>query len=147
RRLEVPVRLTRAGKATLAPAGVAGEAWMAMQSMSRRPAGKWQPFVATSEPLDFEVRGLPANRPCDFSGNIGELAVTTPASKHKMAAGTPFTLTVRLEGQGYLPRSGSVDLAANPEFSRRFRALLNNDRALSDTSREVSYQLRPLSAG
>jgi plasmid stability protein len=147
RRLEVPVRFTRVGKGSLPSANVAGDVWMAAPTKSKRSAGNWQPFVATSEPLDYEVRDLPASRPRDFRGNVGELHVTTSASQTKMPAGTPFTLTIRLEGQGYLPQQGSIDLTANPEFNHRFRMLIDNDRAASDTSREVTYTLRPLQAG
>src|SRR5262249_41038172 len=99
-----------------------------------------------SNPVDVEVRELPAARPPEFSGNIGDLRVSASASQTKMPVGTPFTFTVRLEGQGYLPRSGSLDLAGSPEFTRRFRVLANQDRALADNLREVTYTLRPNSA-
>jgi hypothetical protein len=94
--------------------------------------------------LAVEVRDLPAAKPHDFSGNIGALRLTASASQTKMPAGTPFTLSVRLEGQGYLPRSGSLRLETQPEFTQRFRVMPNADRALSDTLREVTYTLRPL---
>jgi hypothetical protein len=146
RRLEIPVRLTQAGKVSIPAAGVAGQVFVSAGGMSRRTGGRWTPFVATSEALDVDVRDLPANRPRDFSGNIGELRITTSASQTKLQTGTPFTLTARLEGVGYLPRAGSLNLAANPEFTHRFRVRADADRAVSDTLREVTYQLRPLSA-
>jgi hypothetical protein len=71
------------------------------------------------------------------------LRIMTAASQTKMSAGTPFKLTVRLQGEGYLPHPGSLDLASNQEFTRRFRVLLDQDRATSDTLREVTYTLRP----
>src|SRR5262249_47003948 len=146
RRLEVPVRFTKAGNLTVPAAGVSGEALLAGLS-GQRQGGRWQPFVATSESLTFDVRDLPQDRPRGFSGNIGDLKVTATASQTKMPAGTPFTLTVRLEGQGYLPRPGSLNLAANPEFTHRFRVQPKEDRALSDTLREVTVTLRPLNSG
>jgi hypothetical protein len=146
RRLEVPVRLKGAGKVALSAAGVAGDAWLHAPMGNRRAGGRWQPFVATSAPLDIQVRDLPAQRPPDFRGNIGELKVSASASQTRMPAGTPFTLSVRLEGQGYQPHPGSLDLTTNPEFTRRFRILQDNDRAMSDTLREVTYTLRPLDA-
>src|SRR5262249_32296074 len=73
RRLEVPVRFKQAGKMVLPPAGVSGDAWVNGSSMGRRQAGRWQPFVATSDLVSFDVRDLPADRPRDFSGNIGDL--------------------------------------------------------------------------
>jgi hypothetical protein len=146
RRFEIPVRLTRTGKLSLPSAGVAGEVFAAAISSIRRANGRWQPFTAVSEPLAIEVRELPANKPRDFSGNIGTLKLTASASQTKMPGGTPFTLTVRLEGQGYLPHPGSLDLAARQEFTQSFRVLPNADRALSDTLREVTFTLRPLNA-
>jgi hypothetical protein len=143
RRLAVAVRFKQAGRASLSAAGVSGEAWIPGSPANRRLGGRWQPFVAVSDPLEIEVRELPASRPRDFSGNVGELRVTTSASQTKMTAGTPFKLTVRLEGERYLPHSGSLDLASKPEFTRRFRVLLDQDRAMSDTLREVTYTLRP----
>jgi len=143
RRLAVAVRFKQAGKVSLSAAGVSGEAWIPGSPASRRTGGRWHPFVAVSEPLEFEVRELPASRPREFSGNVGELRVTTSASQTKMPVGTPFKMTVRLEGEGYLPHSGSLDLAANRDFTRRFRVLLDQDRAMSDTVREVRYTLRP----
>jgi hypothetical protein len=148
RRLEVPVRFQQTGKISMPMAGVAGESWVpgaaGGNAPARRLVGRWQPFVATSDPLAIEVRDLPVSRPHDFSGNIGALKVEANADQSKMPAGTPFTLTVRLEGEGYLPHPGSLHLADDPEFTRRFRVLANNDRALSDTLREVTYTLRPL---
>jgi hypothetical protein len=146
RRLEVPVRFTQTGKIALPSAGVAGEVLAGAPSANRRTNGRWQPFAAVSEPLAFDIRDLPVSKPGDFSGNIGALKVTSSASQTKMPAGTPFTLTVRLEGQGYLPRPGSLDLAARPEFTRNFRVLPDADRALSDTLREVTFTLRPANA-
>jgi hypothetical protein len=146
RRLEIPVRLKETGKVALAAAGVAGEAWQAGASANKRTGGRWLSFVATSSPLDVEVRDLPANRPREFHGNIGEVKLSASASQTKMPAGTPLTLSVRLEGQGYQPHPGSIDLANSPEFTKRFRVHQDNDKALSDTLREVTYTLRPLDA-
>jgi hypothetical protein len=146
RRLEVPMRFKEAGRITVPSAGVAGEVWVNSVSPGRRSNGRWQSFVAVSSPLNIEIRNLPANRPRDFRGNIGPLRVTTTADQTRMPVGTPFKLTVRLEGQGYQPAPGSVDLAANPDFATHFRILPDNDRALSDTLREATYTLRPLDA-
>jgi hypothetical protein len=145
RRFEVPVRFTRTGSFSLPAAGIAGEVLAVGQSAGRKTASRKQSFTALSEPLSWEVRDLPGAKPPGFSGNIGELKVTSTASHTKMAVGTPFTLTVRLEGDGYLPRPGSVDLAKESEITRRFRALPDADRAISDKMREVTYTLRPLS--
>jgi hypothetical protein len=148
RRLTVPVRLKEPGKVVIPFAAVAGEAFVPDVAVQGKRGGRgaWKPFSTTSSPLEFEVRDLPggAARPRDFSGNIGELRVKAEASLTRMPAGTPFTLTVTLDGQTYLPRPGSLDLPGRPEFTRRFRVLLDHDRDISDTVREVTYTLRPL---
>ena len=148
RRLTVPVRLKEAGKVVIPAAGVAGEAYVPDISGPAKRGGRstWKGFSTTSSPLEFEVRDLPggATRPRDFSGNIGELRVKAEASQTRMPAGTPFTLTVTLDGLTYLPRPGSLDLAGRPEFTKRFRVLLDHDRDISDTVREITYTLRPL---
>jgi hypothetical protein len=145
RRFEIPVRFNQIGTFSLPGAGVAGEVLAAGQSSGRKTAMRREAFTALSEPLTWEVRALPAGQPRDFSGNIGALKVTATASHTKMTAGTPFTLTVRLEGEGYLPRSGSVEPGNKPEFASRFRVLPNAERVLSDTLRETTFTLRPLS--
>src|SRR5262249_5746996 len=122
RRFEIPVRFTKAGKTALPAAGVAGEVWTSASISNRRTNnGRWQPFTAVSEPLAIDVRDLPKGAPPDFNGNIGELKVSAAASQTKIPAGTPFTLTVRLEGHGYLPRGGSLELEKRREFAERFR--------------------------
>jgi hypothetical protein len=109
--------------------------------------GRWQRFAATSAAVEFDVRDLPGGaKVSDFSGNIGTLQVTATASQTQMKAGTPFNLKVRLEGDGYQPRPGSIDLAGSPEFTRRFRVRLEDDKGISETMREVTYTLRPLDA-
>jgi hypothetical protein len=148
RRLTLPVRLKDPGKIVLPATGVSGEAYVpdVPAPGKRGGRGAWKAFSTTSSPLEFEVRDLPggAARPPDFSGNIGELRVKAEASQARMPAGTPFTLTVTLDGQTYLPRPGSLDLPGRPEFTKRFRVLLDHDRDISDTVREVTYTLRPL---
>src|SRR5262249_38222155 len=140
------VRFKQAAHVTLPMAGVSGEAWVPGSPTNRRGGGGWPPFVATNNPVDVGVREVPAAPPPEFRGNNGDPRGAASATQTEMPVGTPFTFTVRLEGQGYLPRSGSLDLAGSPEFTRRFRVLANQDRALADNLREVTYTLRPNSA-
>lgn len=151
RRLALPLRFRQASKGTLAAARAAGDVFLPGQPAPRQPAlrGKWQAFAAASDPVDFEVRGLPAGggRPRDFSGNIGLLRLSAAANQTRMPIGTPFALTVRVEGHDYLPETASLDLEKRPEFSKSFRVRLEQDKPVSDKARELTFTLRPLDAG
>jgi hypothetical protein len=140
RRLIVPLRIRAGGTATIAPAKAAGEVYV--------PAGgkaKWEPFVAVSQPLTFtalDLRGR-ADRPGDFSGIVGRPKVSAQASQTRMAAGTPFTLTLRIEGNSST-QAAAPDLAAQPAVAKGFRFRHENDRTAGDNAREFIYTLRPL---
>jgi hypothetical protein len=148
RRLALPIRLREAGKTMIAAARVAGDAYVPANPAAKGSAarGGWTAFAASSPCLEFEVRPLPAdaNQPRGFSGNIGELRISASASQTRLAVGTPFTLTVRVEGKDYLPKTAGLELEKQAEFPKRFRIRLEQDRAVSDKAREVTYTLRPL---
>ncbi len=142
RRLAIPLRLREGGEVTLGPAHAAGEVYVALDARK----GRWQPFVAASAPLTFSVLDLrrQAGRPADFTGVVGNVRVTAQASATEMAAGTPFTLTVRLEGNGSVIAAGGPDLAARPEFAQRFRVRAGEAHSAGEKAREFTYTLRPL---
>jgi hypothetical protein len=142
RRLSIPLEAREAGEVTLAAAHAAGEVYVSLGTK-----GQWEPFVVASEPLTFHVLDLRrrADRPPDFSGAVGSLNVTAQASQTRMPAGTPFTLTVRLEGNGSVASVGAPDLAARPEFTKGFRVRAEEARDVSGNAREFTYTLRPLS--
>lgn len=140
RRLTIPLRMKEGGPVTLPPARAAGDIYL--PSGNR---GRWEPFVAVSEPLTFTVIDLRgrADRPADFGGAVGPLKVTARASQTKLAVGTPFTLTVRLEGPASLAQVTAPDLAARPEFARAFRVRSEEERT-DGLARKFTYTLRPL---
>jgi hypothetical protein len=142
RRLEVPLRVGAAGSVVLPPARVAGEVYLGPAA----PGGKerWEKFVAASEPLTITIRDLP-NRPPDYTGGVGQFRLTAKASLTKMAAGTPFTLTLRQEGTGSLGRATAPELTKQPGFDR-FAVRPEGDRLASDQAREFTYTLRPRDA-
>jgi len=110
--------------------------------------GQWEPFVVASDSLTFAILDLRrrADRPADFTGAMGEVRVTAKASQTEMPAGTPFTLTVRLQGNGSVASTGAPDLAARPEFANNFRVRAEEARtATGGKLREFTYTLRPLS--
>jgi BatD DUF11 like domain len=143
RRLSIPVRVREGGQVTLAAAHAAGEVFVPTAGNK----GQWEPFVVTSEPISFAILDLRrrADRPPDFSGAVGEVRVSAEASQTQMPAGTPFTLSVRLQGNGSVASIGAPDLAGRPEFSDGFRVRLEESRTLPGNVREFNYALRPLS--
>jgi hypothetical protein len=144
RRLTIPLRVKEGGQVTLAAAHAAGEVYVPADGNK----GQWESFVAASEPLTFSVLDLRrrADRPPDFTGAVGDVRVTAKASQTEMPAGTPFTLTVRLEGSGSVTSAGAPDLGARPEFSKGFRVRHEESRTVAGNARQFTYTLRPLSA-
>jgi hypothetical protein len=143
RRLAIPLRIREGGETKLAVAHASGEVYVPQTGNK----GRWEPFVVTSEPLTFNALDLRrrADRPPDFTGAVGTLRVTAQASQTRMSAGTPFTLTLRLEGNGSVASAGAPDLASRPAFTSRFRVRAEEARNVSESAREFSYTLRPLS--
>jgi hypothetical protein len=144
RRLSIPLRARAGGEVTLAAAHSSGEVFVPAGGNK----GQWEPFVSASEPLTFSILDLRrrADRPIDFTGAVGAVRVTSRASQTEMPAGTPFTLTVRLEGSGSVA-AGAPDLSARPEFAKGFRVRTEEARTVGGNAREFTYTLRPLSEG
>jgi hypothetical protein len=143
RRLSIPLRVREGGEATIAAAHAAGEVYVPHAGNK----GQWEQFVVASEPLTFTILDLRrrADRPPDFTGAVGSLRVTAQASQTRMPAGTPFTLTLRLEGNGSVASAGAPDLASRPEFTKSFRVRAEEARNGGSNLREFTYTLRPLS--
>jgi hypothetical protein len=143
RRLAIPLRLREGGQVTLAAAHASGEVFVPTDGNK----GQWEPFVVASEPITFAVLDLRrrADRPPDFSGLTGEVRVTAEASQKEMPAGTPFTLTVRLQGNSSVASALAPDLAARTEFTDGFRVRPGESRSPAANVREFTYTLRPLS--
>lgn len=142
RRMSVPLRVREGGAVTLAAAHAAGEVCVS----ARGNKGQWEPFVVASEPLTVTALDLRrrADRPADFTGAIGSVRVTARASQMQMPAGTPFSLTLRLEGSG-VASATPPDLAARPEFAKGFRVRTEEAHTVAGGAREFTYTLRPLS--
>jgi hypothetical protein len=64
---------------------------------------------------NLEVRALPtAKRPATFSGAIGRFQISTQANRRSIAAGDPFRLTLRIQGQGNFGAFQMPGLAGHP---------------------------------
>ena len=151
RRVTVPLWVRQPGQVQIPTARVSGQVYVppnfpVIKVGANDLGGKLESFVAVSSALSCTVRDVPdrPDRPRDFSGAVGELHVSTTASQTQLAVGTPFTLTVRLEGSGSLARISAPDLAGQSEFTPRFRVRPDDDRQVSNQVREFTYALRPL---
>jgi hypothetical protein len=57
-----------------------------------------------SEPAAFEVKPLPPNAPPNFSGAVGNFAMTTEAKPKRVQVGDPITVTSAVSGRGNFDR-------------------------------------------
>ena len=80
--------------------------------------GSLTPVTVTSEPVEIEVRPLPtADRPLNFTGIVGSLAVDASVDRAELEANDAVTLTLRVSGEGNLRGLAppELDLAADFE--------------------------------
>src|SRR4029077_11262348 len=57
-----------------------------------------------SEPATFEGKPLPTNAPPNFSGAVGNFAMTTEAKPKRVQVGDPITVTSTVSGRGNFDR-------------------------------------------
>ncbi|MEX1044696.1 MAG: hypothetical protein WEC73_01085 [Chthoniobacterales bacterium] len=73
------------------------------QPDGRSPTAGWTNFSRASDPLPLEVAPLPADRPEDFTGGVGQFQALAPQVDPLVAAaGEPVTLRLGVEGRGNL---------------------------------------------
>src|ERR1700730_2021015 len=63
-----------------------------------------------SEPATFEVKPLPPNAPPNFSGAVGNFAMTTEAKPKRVQVGDPITVTSTVSGRGNFDRVNAPTL-------------------------------------
>ena len=141
RRLTFPLRVRKAGEVEVPPMRVAGEVYLDIDGKGAR---RLEGFVAVSEPLKFRVRDLP-QKPADYNGTLGPCRLIATASRTEMPAGTPFTLTLREEGQGNLSAVTPPRLEDMPDFADHFVIRAESDNLRSEKVREFTWTLRPRS--
>lgn len=75
---------------------------------------------ASTGPITLEVQPLPTeNRPADFTGLVGTLALSSDISARETAVGDPLVLTLTITGDEPLERIDPPD--PRPLFAERFR--------------------------
>jgi hypothetical protein len=146
RRLTVPVRVCDGGAVEVPPVRAAGEVYVpgaAPVAQGAGAAAHWQPFVAVSPPLKMSIREFP-NKPSNYNGGVGIFTLSASASQTEMPVGTPFTLTLKQDGQGNLDRVNPPDLNGQPGFADRFVSHFDSKRVTKQGC-EFTYTLRPRS--
>jgi hypothetical protein len=74
--------------------------------------GRTVPTLVTSQPITLEVLPLPeTGRPSDFSGFVGDIALTTAIDRSRAETNEALTFTVQIEGEG------NVRMLPEPEIS------------------------------
>lgn len=106
---------------------------------------------AASRPVEIEVLPLPeTDRPDDFTGLVGNLAITSSVDRDSLAANEAVTLAVQVSGRGNLKALAPPDLdfpptveAFPPEVSDRLRT---TEAGVTGT-RTYEYVLIPRAPG
>jgi hypothetical protein len=63
-----------------------------------------------SQPATLEVKPLPPNHPPDFSGAVGNFAITVEANPKNVQVGDPITVTSTISGRGNFDRVSAPSL-------------------------------------
>ncbi len=65
-----------------------------------------------SDPVEFEVKSLPAGQPAGFSGAVGQFTLSSQASPKKVRTGDPITVTLKVAGRGNFDRVSAPQMVA-----------------------------------
>jgi len=101
-RLQTTVVPLRTGALTVPGATLQGR--HSVGAVGQAPAASaWTDFSLSSKSFQLRVAALPADRPDDFTGGVGEFEALSPQVDPLVAAaGEPVTLRLGVEGQGNL---------------------------------------------
>ncbi len=70
-----------------------------------------QQIKVRTDPVTLEIRPLPAGKPADFSGGIGQFKLDVETEPRRAQAGDPVTVRLILSGQGNFERISAPALA------------------------------------
>jgi hypothetical protein len=140
-------RADKPGTYTFGPAKVKGDFVDGLQQ--RRYTQ--QRIRVTTNAASVEVKSVPAQRPANFSGAIGDYKFSSSAAPQNLRVGDPLTLTLTLErGQnaGQLDLVAAPDLTANEKIAADFEIVDKNPtgEAIGNV-KKFSYSLRPKRPG
>lgn len=140
---------TKAGTLTLSPAVLN----IQVQDLSGDPfssdffdqffRGGGREYALKSDPAKLTVVPFPPEgKPAQFSGGVGEFAMSLSLDKRKAAVGDPVTLTLTLSGKGNIKSLGDPDF---PEFAgfRKYdtASSLNIDKAQGRVEGSKVYKI------
>ncbi len=110
--------------------------------------GTYRTYVATSEPLALTVLPLPAEgRPDNFTGLVGEYAISASARPTEANVGDPITLSVHLSGPEFLGRAELPSLEKQPEFTAQFQIPKDHSPGVIENGVKTFTQtIRPMNA-
>lgn len=75
------------------------------------------PRVLRAEAIPITVSPLPAGAPADFNGTVAsDLRLSATVDRRELTAGEALTLSIRLEGDGYLPGISLPELDGLDDF-------------------------------
>ena len=139
----------QAGKFTIEPTEVDLVARMAEIGPFGTPFGRSETLHLKTDALPLEVLALPPSPP-DFTGAVGDLAVSARLDRNALAVGEAATLTIRSTGHGNLQSLRPPNLVL-PEGLRLFPPRQESTERLTDgslvSSQEWSYVLVPQRPG
>ncbi|MEM6804337.1 MAG: BatD family protein [Bacteroidota bacterium] len=73
-------------------------------------------FLAKNTPINIEVEALPAGKPANYSGLVGDLKMDVKLSTDTIDAGEAVTLSIKYSGQGNLPKIQAPKLTFPADF-------------------------------
>jgi hypothetical protein len=106
---------TRAGDLTIGEATVrVPEDLFSSVFRSRRRRGD---IVLRADPIQVHARPLPSGAPSEFAGTVAsDLRLDVSVDRRELEAGEALTLSMRLEGDGYIPGAQPAQFDAPPGF-------------------------------
>lgn len=69
-----------------------------------------------SDPIEIEVKPLPAGAPAEFNGAVGQFEIQATADRQETRLGEPVTLQVRLSGAGNWGTLGDPEWISDPSW-------------------------------
>lgn len=107
----------------------------------------WTRIFTESEPLELEVKPLPAEgRPDLFNGMVGEYGIEVEAEPTDVRVGEPITLTIKVTATHFMENIFLQPLRYQPYLVNRFE--IPTDRSLPQLigkSKIYTQTIRPLS--
>jgi len=115
----------QSGKLRVEPIELETNVRVMVQSQNRRRRsifddffGQYQdvPYTFASNPLNIEVKPLPAGRPAGFSGAVGDFQLDVSLDKTATETGEPVTMKVKISGAGNFKMLSPPALEFPPDF-------------------------------